>query len=102
MQNNNNSLAYAPNLDIIQMDETLKQTLQNKKALPLLKRRLKQLQLLKDKSVSPAVLIVAARNIEIEITEIGTYWVSVTSEFGCVTSSTFNVIESGFIHGSTT
>jgi hypothetical protein len=63
MQNNNNSLAYAPNLDIIQMDETLKQTLQNKKALPLLKRRLKQLQLLKDKSVSPAVLIVAARNI---------------------------------------
>jgi hypothetical protein len=70
MQNNNNSLAYAPNLDIIQMDETLKQTLQNKKALPLLKRRLKQLQLLKDKSVSPAVLIVAARNIEIEITEI--------------------------------
>jgi gliding motility-associated-like protein len=31
---------------------------------------------------------------EIEITEIGTYSVTVTSEFGCVTTSTFNVIES--------
>ncbi len=31
---------------------------------------------------------------EIEITEIGTYSVTVTSEFGCVTTSTFNVTES--------
>ena len=31
---------------------------------------------------------------EIEITEIGTYSVTITSEFGCVTSSTFNVTES--------
>ena len=31
---------------------------------------------------------------EIEITEIGSYWVTVTSEFGCTTTSTFNVTES--------
>lgn len=31
---------------------------------------------------------------EIEITEIGTYSVTVTSDFGCVTTSTFNVTES--------
>ena len=31
---------------------------------------------------------------EIEITEIGVYGVTVTSEFGCVTTTTFNVIES--------
>lgn len=31
---------------------------------------------------------------EIDITEIGTYSVTVTSEFGCETTSTFNVIES--------
>ena len=31
---------------------------------------------------------------EIEITEIGSYSVTVTSEFGCVTTSTFNVTES--------
>lgn len=31
---------------------------------------------------------------EIEISEIGTYWVTVTSIFGCETSQTFNVIES--------
>ena len=31
---------------------------------------------------------------EIEITEIGTYSVTVTSELGCVTTSTFNVTES--------
>lgn len=31
---------------------------------------------------------------EIEITEIGTYWVNVTTIFGCETTQTFNVIES--------
>jgi gliding motility-associated-like protein len=31
---------------------------------------------------------------QIEITEIGTYSVTVTSEFGCITTSTFNVTES--------
>jgi gliding motility-associated-like protein len=31
---------------------------------------------------------------EIEITDIGTYSVTVTTEFGCATTSTFNVIES--------
>ena len=31
---------------------------------------------------------------EIEITEIGSYWVTVTSDFGCTTTSTFNVTES--------
>ncbi|MDT0557070.1 choice-of-anchor L domain-containing protein [Ichthyenterobacterium sp. W332] len=31
---------------------------------------------------------------EIEITEIGEYWVTVTSEFGCETTSLFSVIES--------
>ena len=31
---------------------------------------------------------------EIEITQIGTYWVTVTSPFGCETTEVFNVIES--------
>ncbi|WP_241492543.1 T9SS type B sorting domain-containing protein [Lacinutrix himadriensis] len=35
-----------------------------------------------------------ATTSEIEITEIGTYSVTVTSDFGCPTSATFNVIES--------